>query len=549
MELLAIASIIGYGLYNSQQGRDSREDVRTYADIMGSGNGITEDYDVKPTDMVRKYRKKAENRWKQAQIPKESGIITPNMRPSEVMPFFTSGKTMNTNTDYKQRKMEAFTGATLDGFSTSGTYKHKKESSTMFGATPQGRVSSAGTVGNPAGDTELQKSRSIAARTHKNVLPAEQLRVGPGLGVGPEVAATGGFQQFYRQMPLNVGEYKLNQLPGRIIPGGVQTGGNGELPQISAVNHNPGALVIPYDERPPLATPNGAVLGRTEHGKEPRGYAGLRPYESGYEGPSDSIVEGMQARYLDKTKGRPRTGDAETTPIINIGAERTGIGGYAVDNMESVTLETQRGLINKFLGPAGPTGSIGTGGETRPMYVPETTLRESYEDVYYTGGAGTTIGAAERMDVVELQPELKTAKRGGQNRDYTPGAGPTGGSSNVFEPENMGAYSLIDKPRYDAYNHMLSTPVATTFGSVATDGKHERIGTKSTVENPYSSPGSLNIAERQLSPNRFNRDISKPGTLSMDPSQPFAQQITKPTAWNPNNMDVTPLWQQKRPKK
>jgi hypothetical protein len=153
------------------------------------------------------------------------------------------------------------------------------------------------------------------------------------------------------------------------------------------------------------------------------------------------------------------------------------------------------------------------------------------------------------MDVDELQPELKTAKRGGQNRDYTPGAGPTGGASNVFEPENMGAYSLIDKPRYDAYNHMLSTPVATTFGSVATDGKHERIGTKSTVENPYSSPGSLNIAERQLSPNRFNRDISKPGTLSMDPSQPFSQQITKPTAWNPNNMDVTPLWQQKRPKK
>ena len=545
MELLAIAGIIGYGLYNSQEGREPRQDRNRYAAVLGSGNGVLEDYDTKPTDMVRKYRKKAEKRWKQAQVPKESGIITPNMRPSEVMPYFTSGKSMNTNSDYKQRKMELFTGDVMEGTSVSGTYKHKREANTMFGMNPQGRVSSSGTVGNAPGDAELQKARGITARTHNNVLPAEQIRVGPGLGVGPEVAATGGFQQFYRQMPLNINEYKLNTLPGGVVSGGTTMGGKGEIQQISSINHNPGALVIPYDERPPLATPNGAILGRTEYGKQPRGCAGLRPFDD-YAGPSDSIVEGATARYLDKTRGRPRTGEGDTMPMINASGtsgQYSGVGGYTTEGPESFTLQTQRGLVNKYLMPAGPNGGVQAAGEARPEFVPEATLRESYESVYYTGGAGTTVGATERLDVVELQPESRMpAKSAGQTRAFTPGAGPTGGANNVFLPESMGAYGLIDKNKYDGFNHTLSTPIAQTFGSIATEGKVPRFGTKSTVENPYSSVSALNIASSQLSENRFNRDIAKQDALAAtsDAGRPFAQQNLKPRAWSPG--DVTPLW-------
>lgn len=540
MELLAVAAIIGYGLYNSQEGREPRQDRNRYADILGSGNGVLEEYDTKPIDMVRKYRKKAEKRWKQARVPKESGIITPNMRPSEVMPYFTSGKTMNTNTDYKQRKMELFTGDVLEGTSVSGTYKHKKEADNMFGTNPQGRVSSSGTVGNPPGDAELSKARSITSRTHKNVLPSEQIRVGPGLGVGPEVAATGGFQQFYRQMPLNINDYKLNTLPGGVVSGGTTVGGKGELQQISLVNHNPGALITPYEERPPLATPNGAVLGRTEYGKQPRGCAGLRPFESGYEGPSDSIVQAQQARYIDKTRGRPRTGEGDTMPMINASGtsgQYSGVGGYTTEGNESVTLQTQRGLVNKYLMPAGPNGGVQSAGEARPWFVPEPTLRESYESVYYTGGAGTVVGPAERLDVIELQPESRMpAKRGSQIRDYTPGAQ---SYNNVFEPASMGQYGLIDKNKYDGFDHTLSTPVTQTFGSIATEGKEDRFGTKSTVENPYSSSTALNIASGQLSDNRFNLDVSKMDILAVDPGHPFAQQNIKARAWNP---DTKPLW-------
>ena len=570
MELLAIAGIIGYGLYNSQEGREPRQDRNNYAGILGSGNGVHEEYDTKPTDMVRKYRKKAEKRWKKAQVPKESGIITPNMRPSEVMPYFTSGKSMNTNTDYKQRKMELFTGDVLEGTSVSGTYKHKREADTMFGMTPQGRVGSSGTVGNAPGDAELAKARSITARTHNNVLPSEQLRVGPGLGVGPEVAATGGFHQFYRQMPLNVNEYKLTTLPGAVVPGGTTMGGKGEIQQISSINHNPGALVIPYDERPPLATPNGAILGVTEYGKQPRGCAGLRPFEDGYQGPSDSIVEKPQAWYLDKTRGRPRTGEGDTTPMINLGGhsgQYSGVGGYSVEGPESFTLRTQRGLVNKYLMPAGPSAGVQSAGEARPEFVPEPTLRESYESVYYTGGAGSVVGPAERLDVIELQPESRMpAKRGSQTRDYTPGAQ---SYNNVFEPAAMGKYGLIDKNKYDGSNHILSTPIEQTFGSLATEGKADRFGTKSAVENPYSSASALNIATDQLAENRFNRDVTKADLmaddriirsiakaddriirdftkkdiLAVDAGYPSAQQNLKPRAWSPG--DTTPLWKKK----
>jgi hypothetical protein len=555
MELLVLSGIVAYGLYSSQEGRMPREDRNRYRDVMDDGNAMDDEYDVKPTQMVKNYRKKAARRWKDAKVPKQSGVIMPNQRPSEVMPFFTSGKTMNTSPSINQRRMELYTGQTLDGFSTSGTYKHKTEANNMFGMTPQGRVTSDGTVGNPPGDNQLLKARSVNSRQHNNVMPAEQLRVGPGLGVGPEVAATGGFQQFYRQLPLNVNDYKLTQLPGRLVPGSeaALSGGKGEVQQIASVNHNPGALMLPYDERPPLATPAGAILAATQYGNEPRGYAGLRPYESGYEGVADAkdSVTAPQGRYVDQTRGRPRTGEGQTDPIINPnGTSVAGgaAGGYATEaGQGSFTLDSQRGLINRYLMPAGVTGVVQSAGEARPDYVPESTIREQYEDAYLTGPAGAVGGQfAERMDVLELQPESRTAKRAGQDRSYTPGAGRV----NDFAPASQGSYGLKMHPTYDGIKHTIPTPVhAQTFAGVATEGEDDRFGTKSRVENPYGTPGFLNIAANQLADNRINRDVAKPEALQFSAADPAQQQRFKPQAWVPSPAgedSVLPLWKQKQ---
>lgn len=68
-----------------------------------------------------------------------------------------------------------------------------------------------------------------------NVGPVEKAQVGPGLGVGPNVPAYGGYQQLFRVKPTNVGEYKLTTLPGRSGPAGDVTGGRQQM--VGTVNH------------------------------------------------------------------------------------------------------------------------------------------------------------------------------------------------------------------------------------------------------------------------------------------------------------------------
>ena len=76
--------------------------------------------------------------------------------------------------------------------------------------------------------------RENVSNKMNNLQPVERVRVGPGLGVAPNVPAIGGFQQFFRALPNNVNEEKLVTLPGAEGPaeyfvkgGGVQFAGKG----------------------------------------------------------------------------------------------------------------------------------------------------------------------------------------------------------------------------------------------------------------------------------------------------------------------------------
>lgn len=68
-----------------------------------------------------------------------------------------------------------------------------------------------------------------------NFPPVERRNVGPGLGVGPEVAATGGFQQFFRVLPNNINEERLSTLPGGEGPPNpvVKNGGAGGMGDVT----------------------------------------------------------------------------------------------------------------------------------------------------------------------------------------------------------------------------------------------------------------------------------------------------------------------------
>lgn len=69
------------------------------------------------------------------------------------------------------------------------------------------------TYGQPVYNTT---SRENVSNTMKNLSPNPWTRVGPGLGVGPDVPAAGGFHQYIREIPVNPNEERLTQLPGRV---------------------------------------------------------------------------------------------------------------------------------------------------------------------------------------------------------------------------------------------------------------------------------------------------------------------------------------------
>ena len=91
-----------------------------------------------------------------------------------------------------------------------GRPKPKKEHKNFGDIVPQVRSS-----GNEMLD---MRNRMFDNGRMNNLSPIQKQLVGPGIGVGPEIPATGGYQQLVRINPENVGSYKLTTLPGRSGP-------------------------------------------------------------------------------------------------------------------------------------------------------------------------------------------------------------------------------------------------------------------------------------------------------------------------------------------
>ena len=90
----------------------------------------------------------------------------------------------------------------------------------------------------------------ITTKTN-NVQPMEKQYVGPGIGLNPEVPAYGGFQQMYRVMPNNVGEYKLTTLPGRTGPANpVVKNGRSQIGELT--QEKPEKTAALWERRPPV---------------------------------------------------------------------------------------------------------------------------------------------------------------------------------------------------------------------------------------------------------------------------------------------------------
>ena len=179
---------------------------------------------------------------------------TPTSRPAASGAMATQQPIMDEDDDFN------FGGGNLGSME----YQNKVEVPSFGEISRQGRTS--------GGEILNMRDRLYDQGRMNNLSPVEKQLVGPGLGVGPDVPATGGFQQLFRVMPTNVGEHNLTQLPGRVNHGADTMGGRRGLVGDVAKNR-PERTTELLDRLPPVrgrAQGMSAITPRQEHEKTKR---------------------------------------------------------------------------------------------------------------------------------------------------------------------------------------------------------------------------------------------------------------------------------------
>lgn len=455
MELLIAGGIalLGYGM--SAPGREMRKEhqrrhatTTTTVKLLGPAN----QYRARGNDtsaQTREFIAKAEKRWRDARDPAVTGVVTPHTKLTNArLPFFTSARKQHTSDAVKQTRLEMFTGANGMDTSLTGTYRNKQEVEAMFPVSQNAQaVTSSGSAGNQMytrDDARLQN-----APWQNNMLPADQIRVGRGIGAGPDVAATDGFHPMYRVMLKNVGEYKKNNLPGRTNHGasGIT---KATAPSRVAVNNSPGALVYDQERRPVLPT-MASVLAPQIHpqlSQDP----GMRPRPMNHDHFGNPTRAGHEVR--DARETRYACGDDgdrnHSMPQLNVTGAAAGVGAFTHSQYDGARFQSQKretqGRSGYVAGPtasqlpaghllpatqremtaAAPAGGIGvirSSGATRKMDAPKHTLRATQEvHGVLTGTRAAVQGGT--MDNVWRYKRLgrDTAKRADQLVENTPGA-------------------------------------------------------------------------------------------------------------------------------
>jgi hypothetical protein len=167
----------------------------------------------------------------------------------------------------------------------------KIESNNFADIVPQTRSS--------GGEVLEMRDRMFDGGRMNNLSPIEKQLVGPGIAIGPEVPAAGGFQQIVRVNPENVGAHRLTTLPGRSGPAHDVFGGRrGQMGDIA--NNRPEKTAF-LPERRPVA--GGRAQGfdghvvRSEHvnGKRLTNRSQTGSRNDGLEFPGGKrIISGMQ---------------------------------------------------------------------------------------------------------------------------------------------------------------------------------------------------------------------------------------------------------------
>jgi hypothetical protein len=147
-----------------------------------------------------------------------------------------------------QQRMEMYTGLRQQRDRDDLGVPVRRETKNLF--TPEERITGYGYQygqsgkGGPGFEITRQKEIEDLKSTMKfktNEQPIEKIHVGPGLSIGSELPAAGGFQQYTRIVPDNISDYKANQLPGTVA-GGKWLFSNAPVSQQPVMKNRPNAF-------------------------------------------------------------------------------------------------------------------------------------------------------------------------------------------------------------------------------------------------------------------------------------------------------------------
>lgn len=533
MELLIAGGIalVGYNLSADAPPRPAggRQGLRRRAAQLGPSNEYAEPGNS-TLDATREHVAAATARWQAARDPALTGIVGPNSARlgNAPLPFFRSAKTQNTNDVVKQTRLETFTGANGLDTSMTGTYRNKREVEAMFRPEDTAAaVTSSGSIGNRPVERDLQ--RFEPGVMHNNVLPADQVHVGRGVGVGPDVAATDGFHPMYRVPVKNVGEYKKNTLQGRVNHGAppiTNTASQAERPQYR-VSASTGALVYDMDRRP-LERGRAAVLAPAEI-PEPDAPRRARVHDVDRFG--NPARKGHEVRVAAESRhgGRDDPDRNKALPVINVGAATSGVGAFTHAGFDASRLEcqqrehaggsgfvsapvsatraqaghilppTQRQLTSAPLtGPAGAAASRGLA--SRPSDAPRTTLRDLQGPTAFAPGPSAAVKAGPLDNAWRYQRLGREATKRVHVQDRAPlGLVPT-----TQDQPGLGATAL-------RVAGQQVQQVAAALPTVPNATYQDQVGRRTTPHNklPTSNPRlqDLGLAAKQLEANPFAQTL------------------------------------------
>jgi hypothetical protein len=243
-----------------------------------------------------------------------------------------------------------------------------------------------------------------------NLSPIEKQLVGPGLGVGADTPAVGGFQQMFRVNPINVGEYRLTTLPGRSGPAKDITGGRSA--KVGELTHNKPETTAFLPSRLPVmpgrAQGMSGVVPRNEHEKTKRttnrSETGLRNDGLGFNGAKRFVS--AQTVSQDPTRFKSDRNDLQydyyNQPAPGITNFR---GAYTNSAAAQITAKTNEELMKYGFRPEDRRGKPNRMGNAGRMNVRESALKQ--------GGRLTSV----RSDTTRVDGRMNAAN-GGWTQQY-----------------------------------------------------------------------------------------------------------------------------------